>query len=916
VLAKKFKRNLLAVNIGLAMSAGFTGTVYAADEAKVKEDVEVIEVRGIRRSLEASLNTKRFAEGVVDAITAEDIGKFPDKNVAETLARIPGITIDRTFGEGQGVTIRGVQPDQNLTLLNGQAVGTAQWFVLSDATRNFNFELLASEMVAGLEVYKSAQADIDEGALGGTVILRTRKPLNLDANTISGSVEMQYGDLAEEMDPGLSGLYSWKNEDDNFGVLVSASLQNRTVRRETKEDFGWFGPSIERIDPLMEPPKGATEKGATPWGIGSALFEQDRERIGYDITAQWAPTDNLDMSLHYFSSTMKADNVNSNLIGIPFRGVAFLGEDTNSGTVNGDNIIDSLDVTGLAHRPGWARHMAYDNIYRDGSEMSTNVIDFEGDLSLETGKLHWQIGTTVGEGTNKDFFTEMWVDASDERAAFNFTNPGGTAPAIDFTSASPWLQNPGNEFWFSSYGTNATDAQIFEQLNETEDKEDYVQVDYSWYVEFGGISELKFGAKYRDRSLSQDRWRSYMLNGAPTGEGSFGPASDFWSGSMNSVSHNGTDLASQTYFKPDRDLMYSAFSGAAQCTEGSDTLCRVDNEFLGTSSFNVAEEITALYSMAKFNVEGVRGNFGLRYVTTDVTSSGTDSSGKVVFKNDYSEWLPSINAAYDMTDEIIIRAAASRGLTRPGAFQLAPAVNLTVETSSGTAGNPDLAPLISSNYEVGGEWYFTEASLVGFTAFKKDISNFIYTTTVSKEINGVQIDQLSTPVNGGNAAIDGVEFQLQHDFGNGFGVSFNYTYTDVADVIVTEAATVSDEDGNISGATLADRTIKLPNASKDSYNLGAFYENEQFSARVNYNYRSEYFLAQTEFGNRYREAQSNVDAQLSWNVTDYMTVKLEALNLTNEVWENYYERETDGTQVGGTQSSNGRRYYLGASFNF
>jgi iron complex outermembrane receptor protein len=288
----------------------------------------------------------------------------------------------------------------------------------------------------------------------------------------------------------------------------------------------------------------------------------------------------------------------------------------------------------------------------------------------------------------------------------------------------------------------------------------------------------------------------------------------------------------------------------------------------------------------------------------------------VVFKNDYSEWLPSINAAYDMTDEIIIRAAASRGLTRPGAFQLAPAVNLTVETSSGTAGNPDLAPLISSNYEVGGEWYFTEASLVGFTAFKKDISNFIYTTTVSKEINGVQIDQLSTPVNGGNAAIDGVEFQLQHDFGNGFGVSFNYTYTDVADVIVTEAATVSDEDGNISGATLADRTIKLPNASKDSYNLGAFYENEQFSARVNYNYRSEYFLAQTEFGNRYREAQSNVDAQLSWNVTDYMTVKLEALNLTNEVWENYYERETDGTQVGGTQSSNGRRYYLGASFNF
>ena len=242
----KLTRGLrLALAVG-AVAATSTPAVFAQEGA---DNTEVIEIRGIRASQKENINTKRFSDGVVDAITAEDIGKFPDKNVAESLSRIPGITIDRDFGEGQGVTIRGVQPDQNLTLLNGQAVGTAQWFVLSDATRNFNFEILASEMVAGLEVYKSSQADLDEGALGGTVILRTRKPLDLDANTSQVSIEGQYSDNAETTDPSLSGLYSWKNDDGTFGLLVSASFQQRTVQRETNEDFGWFGPSIPRIDP-------------------------------------------------------------------------------------------------------------------------------------------------------------------------------------------------------------------------------------------------------------------------------------------------------------------------------------------------------------------------------------------------------------------------------------------------------------------------------------------------------------------------------------------------------------------------------------------------------------------------------------------------------------------------------------------
>jgi iron complex outermembrane receptor protein len=200
--------------------------------------------------------------------------------------------------------------------------------------------------------------------------------------------------------------------------------------------------------------------------------------------------------------------------------------------------------------------------------------------------------------------------------------------------------------------------------------------------------------------------------------------------------------------------------------------------------------------------------------------------------------------------------------------------------------------------------------------FKKDINDFIFTKTVAKEINGQQINQLRTPENGGSTTIDGVEFQVQHVMDNGFGAYFNYTYTDVGDAIIDEAVPVTDADGNIIGATLAERSVRFPNTSKNSYNVGVFYENDLYSARVNYNYRSEYFLAAAEIGDQFRDEQAQMDAQFSYNLTENITLKLEALNLTNEIWENYYERNTDGLRLGGTQSANGRRFFVGANFRF
>lgn len=222
----KMNKCALAVKLSLLVGGvALTTPVFAADQAQATQQVEVIEIRGIRASQEANLNAKRYSGALVDVVTAEDIGKFPDKNVAESLSRITGVSVTRGFGEGEKIAVRGTDPSQNRTLLNGASVASADWFVLDNPSRAFNFTFLPSNVVSDLEVYKTPQADIQEGSLGGTVYLKTRKPLDLDANTASLQVQGQYSDVSEKWDPQLSGLYSWKNDADNFGILVSLTRE-------------------------------------------------------------------------------------------------------------------------------------------------------------------------------------------------------------------------------------------------------------------------------------------------------------------------------------------------------------------------------------------------------------------------------------------------------------------------------------------------------------------------------------------------------------------------------------------------------------------------------------------------------------------------------------------------------------------
>ena len=302
----------LALAIAIPAQAQQVSASAAAPAAGQDESTpDDIVVNGIRGSIQRSLEAKRNNDMISEVISAEDIGKFPDKNVADSLGRLTGVNVVTGsanaggFGENQSVSIRGTDPTLNLTLLDGHSVATGDWFVLDQTSggRSFDFSLLPSEIVGELEVFKSSQADLVEGGIGGTINLHSRKPLDLKANSFSLTAQANYNDLAGKWNPQVSGLYSWKNQDDTFGVLVAGFYQKRDFRRDGQEFLGYtsytnFANSGQTV--------------AAPNLIGAAYFTQQRVRKGGTVAAQYKPDDSFEVTLNGIYTRMDANNVNRN----------------------------------------------------------------------------------------------------------------------------------------------------------------------------------------------------------------------------------------------------------------------------------------------------------------------------------------------------------------------------------------------------------------------------------------------------------------------------------------------------------------------------------------------------------------------------------------------------------------------------
>ncbi len=821
-----FKKTVLATNIALLLGSAVSMSAMAAeaDATVTDENIEKIEVRGMRASMKASINAKRFSDSVVDAVTAEDIGKFPDGDVGESLARIPGVAVNRQFGQGQQVSIRGASSQLTRTLLNGHSVASTGWYDQQAIDRSFNYSLLPPEMVGAIEVYKSSQADIAEGGIGGTVIVKTREPLDLDANSIFISAKADYGTISEETDPELSGLYSWKNEDETFGFLVSAAVSETAYQRN----------GIESL---------------VGWGdIVPTTFEQERERTAINGAFQFRPMDNLEFGLNIMSLDMKANNANTSLFTMfPDDKEEACEQKNSSGTCT------FYRRDGQSVNPGWAQTWA-----RKAS-MDSNTYDLDFKYEADSYTLEGRVGNTKSEGgTDLTSNYGFWLgDAADYAGTYDAT---GDVINIDIANKS---------FTAEDFNGQLSPAGWALKKQPNSDEETYAQFDVTVPVDLGAITSFKTGVRWADHDVKQETYPAIVSADVVAKD-----ASAYYSGTMSSG-------AGFTLPKPNMDAM---LKDAAAAVAGFDNTGTVYKSGYGT----INEENLALYLMANFESDGIRGNFGLRYISTDASSDyyklqsdGSYADDLSTMKESYSDVLPSVNVAFDVAQDVIIRTSASQVISRPNYGDMFSSSALA-GYNDGTAGNEvvntgniALQPFKATQADLGVEWYFSPDGIVAATYFIKDISSFITSDQILDQSIGI-IDPdsgldswtKSTKKNGTGGQIQGIELQLQDSFENGLGYSANYTFADsdaAADNYPDEVSVFSD-------------------SSKHTVNLVGYYEMDDFSARAAYNWRSEYMIRELPgfYGNREHQAYGTVDLSANYNITDYLSVTFEVVNLLEE----------------------------------
>ncbi len=865
----RFPQGLLSSLIALALGSLGATSARAADEgpatAPAANTLEQVEVRGVRATLKRNLAEKREAQNIVDTISAEDVGKFPDKNVADSLQRVPGISVDRIWGEGKAIFVRGTDKNLNMTQLNGQAVASSEWWLNEAQTRSFNYDVLPSEIVGSLEVYKSPSADLDEGSIGGLVIVKTRRPLDFkDALTLQASAEALYSKLPGKTDPQLNGLLNWKSADKTIGVLLALSRQKRTMRRDGLEMFP-DGPYD------IKDQHGAVTKAYASWGGGSAIFRQDRERTTANLAVQWQPHAQSDFVLNLMDSDMKMNNSNQNYLwqvgGLADKGVVSV---TNPQFITVGDGSKAL-VGGTV---GPATGVSFEPIYRD-SYVKSRLADLDGSWQGNGWKLHGQAGTTSSEG-GSSHDRHFWMEG-DTRVQIQLGPDHYGVKYLDINPLDP-----------KALSLKRGD----DRIRRMESRENYGQADLTWDLGENFFHTLKLGLKQRDNTLRNKRT-----------QGTAGPGSSGWqSFSLADLSTGPSPLLSQAAASSDALTQYAWFDDGLVASKAIPMYDKamVYKDLLN-EHYTIKERITAGYAKADFASGRWHGDIGLRLVRTQQTSEGylgkTDGSFTPTSQTHrYNDALPSLNLIYDWSKEIIVRGAVSRAMARQTFDLLSPGLRRdgTVLTRA-YAGNPLLKPIHANQAEIGAEWYYADASLLAATLFVKKLDTFTYKASKQEVVGGETLN-VERPYNADNGAdIKGIELQWQQPFGHsGFGTVVNYTYTDA-----------------VAGSVAGQPRLKVLGNSRDQLNLSGYYERNGLTLRLSYNYRSKSYGDVQMGGQVVNAAYGQWDASASYDITPKLTVYASAVNLNNEVIRS---NTADGLPIGVYE--NGARFGIGLRAKF
>jgi iron complex outermembrane receptor protein len=864
-----------------------------------------VTVTGIRYSLEKSLETNRNSDSVIEVVTSDDIGKLPDKNIADAVQRVPGVTISSAaggeggFDENDRVSMRGTSPSLTQTLINGHSISSGDWFVLDQVQtvgRSVSYSLLPSELVSQVIVRKSATADLVEGGVAGAVDIITRKPLDFSKPlTFEASVQAVYADLPKKTDPQVSALFNWKNDAGTAGIMVQAFSEKRHLRRDGQETLGYApiapGSALATAHPDLA-------NVQYPTLIGSSFFEQVREREGGLVDVQVKPTRDLTLDFSAFYSHMKATNYNRNWM---FWGAHVFnggnGEMPTSYTVNNGTITSAV-FPNLGSPGNNHQYAIVDQIYRPGTYSETAFYNLDAKYRA-SDRLNFtgQVGYTrgVGKTPKQDVFEG---DVFNTGATYQMH---GISSAVDvaFPSGNP-----------SNFAGTSLDWIFGASPASTKDEETYGQIDGNYLLNQGAFTNLKFGVR-----AAEHKRETHQVAQGPNfaGPDPFAAANlPMWNGETypgNFASGIGGNFPRNVW-----QLSPGELERWGDLYSNRDPVSRR----FWSGEFSLKEDVAAVYVMSNLEGPNWSGNVGVRAVQTKervlvnvglpncpvmapcpqfpnaITTSAFGSFYQLPVEHTYTDILPSANFKWDLTRDLVARFAIARTMARPDFSALGGSISADDTTHTGNGGNPDLKPIRSTNVDAALEWYFQPKSLLSAGVFYMDLTNYVAfgnhdVTLLNIKTGTFDTYSISSPINS-SGKVKGLELSYQQEFLYGFGVQANYTYADAK------------ETGN----------RDLVGASKNTYNVVGYYENYGFSARLAYTFRSAFFVGLDRSTAEYQDDTGTLAASLGYTVNNNVTLTFDALNLNNPTLK-YYGANTDQPRA---LYKNGRQFYAGVRVKF
>jgi iron complex outermembrane recepter protein len=857
---------------------------------------EDIVVTGIRSSLQGALNAKRNAAQVLDAISAEDIGKFPDKNVGEALQRVTGVQLTRSDGEGSGITIRGADPSLNRVEINGvTALSTTV-----GGGRDVDFRDLPSEFVNRLEVVKSATADMTEGGVGGTVRVITRRPFDNGGKPyLAGSAQAIYADIGDHMDPRLALIGSDTFANGTIGVLVSGTFENRNVESHQARTTGWV---------QLKDANGAVYDLNND-GVGDffpdipryVINRLETRRYALNGILEWRPSD--DFKAYVESNWTKSiQSVTSQYLQTGTSGGIV---DTENTIIGPDNTVEYLVMTNNTSKA-------------QTSQLGVSYRNILGDIKRTTYNVALGADWTTGNLTLTPKISLSKAKAYNNEINATAAVTGMSSLIVDYGNG----QNAPNIILPNDPTTTAGINQltVLRRPRYDDQTEKMAKLDAEYKTDGGLFTSFKIGGQYRDLTVkSRFYTRTTTLNGFSD------PAVQ---SQIDSISGNAA-LGTSPFFHTGNLGFTGDYSGWLNMTQGIADAVGIPDPFaeggcpanadgtcqVYTDTWKVGERNLAGYGQASFAFDvgavPVSGVIGARVVNTKVNTSGYLSTGGVISPVSYdsngTEFLPSINVKAELIpNKLMARATATEVMARPLPQQLAPRFTIDVVGLSGSRGNPDLQPFRARQYDAGLEYYINRTSFASVTYFRKEISSFIQNTTEPyTDASGVTYT-ITVPTNGTQkVTINGVEAgaQIAFDFIDvpvlkQMGVVANYTY--------------SKDSGYEGKDYFTGDSLPFQGLSRHAYNISAYYEDDVVSLRGAYNWRSKYLITAQGRGNNpeFGEAYGQLDASLNVTLMPGISMFLEGVNLldaTRKENANSVERRTIIETVG-------RRVYGGIRF--